>query len=240
MLSLLLAATATTRANDYLEIQSHYSIYSIGLEAIHVKVPLWAYGRVNNYYIANGSYLYFKYKGSKDKWFAVYFRADQKGENDVNNGKGSGEVFITPGRGNIIITNTNDGVRQQVNESEGWKKFVVKQGAVDDCSQLTSLEFDWYPPESLNGSAGGQIPGPNDLVAAFSGETCLGVAQYIDGLYFLYIANPPKEANQAIDIRYYSATLKNIFVAKKAFTFIADECMGSVSAPLEPSFLKID
>ena len=89
-------------------------------------------------------------------------------------------------------------------------------------------------------SAGGQIPGPNDLLAAFSGETCLGVAQYIDGLYFLYIANPPKEANQAIDIRYYSATLKNIFVAKKAFTFIADECKGSVSAPLEPSFLKIE
>lgn len=151
ILSLFLAATATTRANDYLEIQSHYSLYSVGPEAIHVKVPLWAYGRVNNYYIANGSYLYFKYKGSQDKWFAVYFKADQKGENDVNNGKGSGEVFITPGRGNIIITNTYDGVRQQVNESEGWKKFVVKQGAVDDCSQLTTLEFDWYPPESLTG-----------------------------------------------------------------------------------------
>ena len=154
IVSLLLlshVATATMLANDYLEVQSHYSVYSVGPEAIHVKVPLWAYGRVNNYYIANGSYLYFKYKGSQDKWFAVYFKADQKGENDVNNGKGSGEVFITPGRGNIIITNTYDGVRQQVNESEGWKKFVVKQGAVDDCSQLTTLEFDWYPPESLTG-----------------------------------------------------------------------------------------
>lgn len=151
ILSLFLAATATTRANDYLEIQSHYSLYSVGPEAIHVKVPLWAYGRVNNYYITNNSYLYFKFKGSSDVWFAVWFKADQKGENDVNNGKGSGEVFITPGRGNIIITNTYDGVRQQVNESEGWKKFVVKQGEVDDCSQLTTLEFDWYPPESLTG-----------------------------------------------------------------------------------------
>ena len=117
ILSLFLAATDTTRANDYLEIQSHYTIYSVGPNAIHLKVPLWAYGRVNNYYIANGSYLYFKYKGSTDKWFAVYFRADQKEENDVNNGKGSGEVFITPGRGNIIITNTYDGVRQQVNDA---------------------------------------------------------------------------------------------------------------------------
>ena len=43
ILSLFLAATATTRANDYLEIQSHYSLYSVGPEAIHVKVPLWAY-----------------------------------------------------------------------------------------------------------------------------------------------------------------------------------------------------
>ena len=89
-------------------------------------------------------------------------------------------------------------------------------------------------------SLSGQIPGQNDLLAAFSGDKCLGVAQYIDGLFFLYIARPPQGADQAIDIYYYSATLKNIFVAQKACTFVADDCKGSVSAPLEPSFLKTD
>lgn len=100
-----------------------------------------------------------------------------------------------------------------------------------------------YPQQMAaisNSSASGQIPGQNDLIAAFSGETCLGVAQYIDGLFFLYIANPPQGADQAIDIYYYSATLKNIFVARKACTFVVDDCKGSVSAPLEPNFLKTD
>ena len=103
-----------------------------------------------------------------------------------------------------------------------------------------SLSYPQQMAAFSNSSASGQIPEQNDLLAAFSGETCLGVAQYIDGLFFLYIANPPQGADQAIDIYYYSATLKNIFVARKACTFIADDCKGSVSAPLEPKFLKTD
>jgi hypothetical protein len=46
-------------ANDYLEVQDHYSVYATGRDAIHVKVPIWAYGRVNNYYLSSNSYLYF-------------------------------------------------------------------------------------------------------------------------------------------------------------------------------------
>ena len=148
--SLFLLAT-TAAANDYLEVQNNYSVYATGRDAIHVKVPIWAYGRVNNYYLSSNSYLFFQEQGSSDTWFAVWFQADREGDNVEENGKGSGQVFITPGRGNIIITNTYDGTRRQVNEGEGWKPFIVKQTAVSDCSQLTALEFDWYPPESLNG-----------------------------------------------------------------------------------------
>lgn len=100
-----------------------------------------------------------------------------------------------------------------------------------------------YPTQmaALSGSsADGQIPGAGDLLAAFSGETCLGVAQNTDGLFYLYIARPPKGADQAIDLRFYSATLKNVFLVGKVFTFVADASQGSVSAPLEPSFLKTD
>ena len=153
---LLLALVAVSlplhvQANDYLELQSNYSVYSTGREAIHFKIPIWAYGRVNNYYLANYSYVYFKESGSSDVWYAVWFNADREGENKASNGKGTGSIFITPGRGNLIITNTYDGVAQQVNEGDGWIPFTVKQGAVNDCAQLTTLEFDWYPPESLNG-----------------------------------------------------------------------------------------
>ena len=153
---LLLALVAVSlplhvQANDYLEVQSNYSVYSTGREAIHFKIPIWAYGRVNNYYLANYSYVYFKEKGSSDVWYAVWFNADREGENKASNGKGTGSIFITPGRGNLIITNTYDGIAKQVNEGDGWIPFTVKQGAVNDCAQLTTLEFDWYPPESLNG-----------------------------------------------------------------------------------------
>ena len=41
--------TASVSANDYLELQENYSVYSTGREAIHFKIPIWAYGRVNNY-----------------------------------------------------------------------------------------------------------------------------------------------------------------------------------------------
>ena len=142
---------ASSFANDYLEVQDHYSVYATGRDAIHVKVPLWAYGRVNNYYLSSNSYLYFQEVGSSDILFAVWFQADREGDNLAENGKGSGQLFITPGRGNAVITNTYDGTRLQVNEGEGWKPFIVKQTSVSDCSQLTLLEFDWYPPESLNG-----------------------------------------------------------------------------------------
>ena len=147
----LCVSPASLQANNYLEVQDHYSVYATGRDAIHVKVPLWAYGRVNNYYIANNSYLYFQESGSDEVWFAVWFKADREGDNLKADGKGSGQIFITPGRGNVVITNTYDGTRLQVNEGEGWKPFIVKQGSVNDCSQLTTLEFDWYPPESVNG-----------------------------------------------------------------------------------------
>ena len=64
-LCLLLLVTSLS-ANDYLEVQSNYSVYATGRDAIHVKVPIWAYGRVNNYYLSSNRYLYFQEQGSSD------------------------------------------------------------------------------------------------------------------------------------------------------------------------------
>lgn len=93
-----------TRANDYLELQRHYSIYAAGQNCIHVKIPIWAYGRWNNYYASGASYLYYQEQQYDDqgnvsygqKWFIMNYKADRQGDNILSNGIGSGEVHVTP------------------------------------------------------------------------------------------------------------------------------------------------
>ena len=53
---LLLALVAVlmplhVQANDYLEVQRHYQVYSNGRNSIHFKIPVWAYGRINDYHL---------------------------------------------------------------------------------------------------------------------------------------------------------------------------------------------
>ena len=70
-----------------------------------------------------------------------------------------------------------------------------------------------------------------DVLAAFSGETCLGVAELVDGLYYLYITAPSEGTN--VKLKYYSAALKNIFVSEP-ITYSNDAHLGSESAPYIP------
>ena len=82
-----LSLFSSVQANDYLEVQSHYSIYSSGRDAIHVKVPIWAYGRINNYYLADSTALWFSLTSNeKVKQVAVQFRADRQGSNIDDDG----------------------------------------------------------------------------------------------------------------------------------------------------------
>ena len=76
----------------------------------------------------------------------------------------------------------------------------------------------------------------NDLLAAFQGETCLGIADLQDGLFYLYIAGVNDEP---ITLRYYSAHYKNQFEAKDAFPFVNDDHLGTVAAPYIPAFVVI-
>ena len=38
-------------ANDYLEVSRHYQAYCSGRNTIHFKIPVWAYGRWNDYHL---------------------------------------------------------------------------------------------------------------------------------------------------------------------------------------------
>ena len=77
----------------------------------------------------------------------------------------------------------------------------------------------------------------NDLLAAFSGETCLGTAQPQEGLFFLYIAAPVTGNPSSVTLRYYSAHYKNLFEAVNAFPFVNDTQQGTTAEPFKPAFV---
>ena len=76
----------------------------------------------------------------------------------------------------------------------------------------------------------------NDLLAAFSGETCLGTATPQEGLFYLYIAGTDEDM---VSLRYYSAHYKNLFEAKDAFPFVNDAHLGTVDEPLVPTLVEV-
>ena len=77
----------------------------------------------------------------------------------------------------------------------------------------------------------------DDLLAAFSGETCLGTASPEEGLFYLYIAAPVTGNPSSVTLRYYSAHYKNLFEAANAFTFQNDAHLGTIAEPFVPTFV---
>lgn len=77
------------------------------------------------------------------------------------------------------------------------------------------------------------------LLAAFAGEECLGVAQpdSVTGYFFLYICAPTQA--ETIQLHYYSAVYKNIFIDQDGFSFVNDALKGSVKDPYIPSLWAV-
>lgn len=83
--------------------------------------------------------------------------------------------------------------------------------------------------------------GSNDLLAAFIGEECHGIAAYDDGLFYLYIAGPTGNGQEAISndqltIKYWSARYTNLFVTEP-IPFVNDTQLGSTAEPYKPVFV---
>ena len=76
-----------------------------------------------------------------------------------------------------------------------------------------------------------------DLLAAFSGDICLGVTSPDEGLFYLYIGAPIGVTPSSVTLRYYSAHYKNLFEHKDAFPYLNDECLGTVAEPYIPAFV---
>lgn len=75
----------------------------------------------------------------------------------------------------------------------------------------------------------------DDLLAAFAGEKCLGIAKWVEegNAYWLYIAS----TDGYVTLKYYSTHYKNLFVAENAFQYLNDTWKGTVAEPFIPQFV---
>ena len=146
------------QANDYLELQKHYSVYAAGANSIHFKIPVWAYGKGNNYYLYNSSASYIVItkdsSGKPSEGSPVQicrFESEPYGENDnLDSQKGTAWMSMMPGQGVAVVTSMYDGSRLTIHDTGNMEFAMVVQKEDDDCPHVSMLEFDWFPPESLN------------------------------------------------------------------------------------------
>ena len=136
------------RANDYLEKEKHFMVYTSGADRIHFTIPVWAEGAYDRY--ANGdSYVSCTVDGTEK--VITYFKSDNGSENEKENNKGTAYLQLKKNMGEIVVTSMYTGVDYLVSDYEAWtEKLIVKQKEDDGYDQVTILEFDWYPPESMN------------------------------------------------------------------------------------------
>lgn len=52
---LSMMSVSTAQANDYLEQQKHYTVTSMGDGVLRFYIPVWVYGRANDYYLWGSS-----------------------------------------------------------------------------------------------------------------------------------------------------------------------------------------
>ena len=94
--------------------------------------------------------------------------------------------------------------------------------------------------ETLNGQiVNDQMVNDSDLLAAFVGEECRGIATYDGGLFYLFIAGPNEQSsitNDQLTIKYWSAHYTNLFVSDP-ITFVNDAQLGSIAEPYKPALV---
>lgn len=71
-------------------------------------------------------------------------------------------------------------------------------------------------------------------MAAYSGNSCLGVDSLIDGLNHLFVGNT-SEGVESFRPKYYSSVLKHIFVSE-TIPFKGQDKKGTPSAPFVPKW----
>jgi len=159
-LSIVLAIVAVlaftpqrARANDYMEHTENYTVYASGVDKIHFVIPMWVHGgwSERSYSALPGSH--FSYKvGSDPEVKVLNWIAHVARDNDSDNDKGTIAVKFQPDQGQLYLTCMHNGVSRSVTGDGTWTDWLtVKQKPAGGYDRVTFLEFDWYPPSSLDG-----------------------------------------------------------------------------------------
>ncbi len=170
MTVVLLMAAMSVQANDYLEHSEHYTVMNMGNGVYRFTIPIWVYGRANDYYLDSDnarnsdydSYIWYSLKPNQDRSSADVHRiatvaARRYGLNDENDYTGAGEGFIYMHAGSAVIQNLKDGTKLPIPQDDDtyWDKWTnslkLKRKNDDGHVDITYIEFDWYPPQELAG-----------------------------------------------------------------------------------------
>ena len=164
----LLLNVQRAQANDYLEHQEHYTVMNMGNGVYRFYVPIWVYGRINNYYLdaskdhndANDSYIWYSLKkdqarGSEDVHRIATVAAVRAGKNVDDDYRGKGEGYIYVHEGSVIVQNMYDGEKVAIVSGDDTyyksRSLVVKRKNDDGHEDITYFTFDWYVPQELAG-----------------------------------------------------------------------------------------
>lgn len=76
----------------------------------------------------------------------------------------------------------------------------------------------------------------NDVLAAFCGNTCLGLGEFDKdhNVYWLYISAP--DSGDQVTLMYYSAVLRHIYAAEP-FQYQSDGNRGTIEQPYTPKWV---
>ena len=169
VLSLFIFHFSPSVANDYLEQSGHYTVMNMGNGVYRFYVPVWVYGRVNNYCLWStdsrdsryDSYVWYSLKkdaeqGSSDVHRIATVRAAFKGKNKKNDYQGEGEGFIYVHEGSIVVQSMFNGekVSLQAGDDTYYQSsnpLLLKRKNDDGHEDITFFTFDWYVPQDLVG-----------------------------------------------------------------------------------------
>ena len=107
------------------------------------------------------------------------------------------------------------------------------QGNTEDPQWVITVDNSL--PSSLTAIVRVSFAQSEGTLAAFIGDECCGIAEYINGLYWLYVS-PARDTDANIRLRFYSPELKRIFVATETIPYRDNAILGDTDEPYTPSW----
>ena len=92
-----------------------------------------------------------------------------------------------------------------------------------------------FPEEQLR--AANYQPSEDDMLAVYDEKTVLSRGTKRGWVWYVYSAAPIDKTPSNVTLRYYSASLKNIFVSKELIPYKNDTQLGTTDDPYTPTFV---